>query len=144
PWASARPPPRPPAPRAGGLLPRPQLEPKAARPPADPLTEPFSVLAGLVSASVQGRVAFGPGASLRVCRLGDKPDLDHLAWRGSHQPISRLHRWTANTLSRPEAIGSRQSQRATCPPTRHGFNAGVPATRCTTGDGGCLRRGRIV
>jgi len=47
--------------RVGRLLARRKLEPEDARTPADPLTETSPVLAGLVSASVQGRVALGPG-----------------------------------------------------------------------------------
>ena len=41
--------------------------------------------AGLVSASVQGRVALGPSAGARVRRLSDEPDLGHLTSRGPSQ-----------------------------------------------------------
>ena len=45
---------------------------------ADPLADVSPVLAGLASASVQGRVALGPRAGARVRRLGDEPDLGHV------------------------------------------------------------------
>jgi hypothetical protein len=45
--------------RVGRLLARRQLEPEDDSAPADPLTETSPVLAALVSASVQGRVALG-------------------------------------------------------------------------------------
>ena len=61
--------------RFGQLLARRELEPEDDHTPADPLTETSPVLAGLVSASVQGRVALGPRAGARVRRLGDEPDL---------------------------------------------------------------------
>ena len=61
--------------RVGQLLARRELEPEDDHTPADPLTETSPVLAGLVSASVQGRVALGPRAGARVRRLGDEPDL---------------------------------------------------------------------
>jgi hypothetical protein len=67
------------------LLARRQLEPEDDRIPADPLTETSPVLAGLVSASVQGRVALGPRAGARVRRLGDEPDLGPLTSRGPRQ-----------------------------------------------------------
>jgi Putative transposase len=41
---------------------------------ADPVTEESAALAGLSSASVQGRIALGPRAGARVRRLGDDPD----------------------------------------------------------------------
>jgi hypothetical protein len=43
------------------------------------------VLVGLVSASVQSRVALGPRAGARVRRLGDEPELDHVSSRGRRQ-----------------------------------------------------------
>jgi hypothetical protein len=48
-------------------------------------TEASPVLAGLVGASVQGRVALGPRAGGRVRRLGDEPDLGHATSRGPRQ-----------------------------------------------------------
>jgi hypothetical protein len=42
--------------------------------PADRLAEESPAMAGLVSASVQGRVALGPRAGTRVWRLGLEPD----------------------------------------------------------------------
>jgi hypothetical protein len=41
--------------------------------------------AGLVGASVQGRVALGSRAGARVRRLGDEPDLGHASSRGPRQ-----------------------------------------------------------
>jgi hypothetical protein len=41
---------------------------------ADPLVDESPALAGLSSASVQGRIALGPRAGARVWRLGDDPD----------------------------------------------------------------------
>jgi len=52
---------------------------------ADPLADVSPVLAGLVGASVQGRVALGPCAGFRVPRLGDEPDLGHVTSRGPRQ-----------------------------------------------------------
>ncbi|HEV2056260.1 MAG TPA: transposase, partial [Methylomirabilota bacterium] len=43
------------------------------------------VLAGLASASVQGRVALGPRAGARVRRLGGEPNLGHVTSRGPRQ-----------------------------------------------------------
>ena len=54
------------------------MEPADDTAPADPLAEVSLVLAGLVGASVQGRVALGPRAGARVRRLGDEPDLGHV------------------------------------------------------------------
>jgi Putative transposase len=41
---------------------------------ADPLVDESPALAGLSGASVQGRIALGPRAGVRVWRLGDEPD----------------------------------------------------------------------
>ena len=41
---------------------------------ADPLVDESPALAGISSASVQGRIALGPRAGTRVWRLGDDPD----------------------------------------------------------------------
>lgn len=71
--------------RVGRLLARRQLEPGDDSAPTDPLTEASPVLAGLVGASVQGRVALGPRAGARVRRLGDEPDLAHVTSRGPRQ-----------------------------------------------------------
>ena len=51
----------------------------------DPLSETSPILAGIVSASVQGRVALGPRAGARVRRLGDEPNLGHVTSRGPRQ-----------------------------------------------------------
>ena len=71
--------------RVGQLLARRHLEPADDTVPADPLAEVSPVLAGLVEASVQGRVALGPRAGARVRRLGDEPDLGHVTSRGPRQ-----------------------------------------------------------
>ena len=60
--------------RVGRLLARRGLEPGAAEPgPADGLAEVSPVLAQILSASVQGRVALGRRAGTRVGRLGAEP-----------------------------------------------------------------------
>jgi hypothetical protein len=41
---------------------------------ADPVVEESPALAGISSASIQGRIALGPGAGARVWRVGDYPD----------------------------------------------------------------------
>src|SRR6266852_5130479 len=51
----------------------------------DRLADESPVLAGIVGASVQGRVALGPRAGTRVRRLGDEPDLGHVTSRGPRQ-----------------------------------------------------------
>jgi hypothetical protein len=71
--------------RVGRLLVRRYLEPTDDTAQADPLAEASPVLAGLVGASVQGRVALGPRAGARVRRLGDEPDLGHVISRGPRQ-----------------------------------------------------------
>jgi hypothetical protein len=53
--------------------------------PADRLGEESPVLAGLVSASVQGRVALGARAGRRVRRLGDEADAEGVMARGPRQ-----------------------------------------------------------
>src|SRR5438034_1242111 len=49
---------------------------------ANPVDEASLALPGIVGASVQGRVALGPRAGVRVRRLGAEPDLGHVASRG--------------------------------------------------------------
>jgi hypothetical protein len=71
--------------RVGRLLARRQLEPEDDSAPPDPLGETSPVLAGLVSASVQRRVALGPRAGARVRRVGDEPELDHVSSRAPRQ-----------------------------------------------------------
>jgi hypothetical protein len=62
------------------------LEPGAdAAGPADPLAEESPVLAGIVGASVQGRVALGSRAGARVRRLGDARDTEGVTSRGPRQ-----------------------------------------------------------
>jgi hypothetical protein len=69
----------------GRLVARHQLEPADDTAPADLFTEASPILAGLVGAFVQGRVALGPRAGARVRRLGGEPDLGHAALRGPRQ-----------------------------------------------------------
>jgi hypothetical protein len=60
--------------RVGRLLARRGLEPGAAEPgPPDGLAEVSPILAQILSASVQGRVALGRHAGTRVGRLGGEP-----------------------------------------------------------------------
>jgi len=56
-----------------------------ARGPVDRLGEESPLLAGLVSASVQGRVALGTRAGRRVRRLGDEADGQGMMSRGPRQ-----------------------------------------------------------
>jgi Putative transposase len=53
--------------------------------PADRLAEESPVLAGIVGASVQGRVALGSRAGARVRRLGDARDTEAVTSRGARQ-----------------------------------------------------------
>jgi len=70
--------------RVQRLLVRRGLEPADdATGPADPLADESPVLAGIVGASVQGRVALGPRAGAR--RLGEAPDTATVISRGPRQ-----------------------------------------------------------
>ncbi|HEY1338833.1 MAG TPA: transposase [Bryobacteraceae bacterium] len=72
--------------RVQRLLVRRGLEPAdAATGPADRLAEESPVLAGMVGASVQGRVALGRRAGARVRRLGDARDTEAVTSRGQRQ-----------------------------------------------------------
>jgi hypothetical protein len=72
--------------RVQRLLVRRGLEPSDdATGPADPLAEESPVLAGIASASVQGRVALGPRAGSRVRRRGREPDIAGVTSRGPRQ-----------------------------------------------------------
>ena len=72
--------------RVQRLLVRLGLEPgDAATGPADRLAEESPVLAGIVGASVQGRVALGWRAGARVRRLGDARDTAAVMSRGPRQ-----------------------------------------------------------
>ena len=53
--------------------------------PPDRLADEFPVLAGIVGASVQGRVALGPRAGARVRRLGAERDTAAVTSRGPRQ-----------------------------------------------------------
>jgi hypothetical protein len=53
--------------------------------PADRLADESPVLAGIVGASVQGRVALGPRAGARVRRVGDARDTAAVTSRGARQ-----------------------------------------------------------
>ncbi|HAM54285.1 MAG TPA: hypothetical protein DCQ64_02280 [Candidatus Rokubacteria bacterium] len=68
------------------VLGRRTLEPGAAdTEPADPFAEASPVRAGLVGASVQGRVALGPRTGARVRRLGHEPGTADVGSRGPRQ-----------------------------------------------------------
>ena len=72
--------------RVQRLLVRHGLEPAdEATGPADRLADESPVLAGIVGASVQGRVALGPRAGARVRRLGDARDTETVTSRGPRQ-----------------------------------------------------------
>ena len=72
--------------RVQRLLVRHGLEPgDDATGPADRLAEASPVLAGIVGASVQGRVALGQRAGARVRRLGDARDTPAVTSRGPRQ-----------------------------------------------------------
>jgi Putative transposase len=72
--------------RVQRLLMRRGLEPAdGATGPADPLADTSPVLAGIVGASVQGRVALSPRAGARVRRLGNAPDTATVISRGPRQ-----------------------------------------------------------
>src|SRR5207237_9801276 len=72
--------------RVRRLLVRPGLGPgDDATGRADRLAEESPVLAGIVGASVQGRVALGPRGGARVRRLGDARDTEAVTSRGARQ-----------------------------------------------------------
>ena len=72
--------------RVRRLLVRRGLEPSDdATGPADRLAEESPVLAGIVGASVQGRVALGSRAGARVRRLGQDREADAVSSRGPRQ-----------------------------------------------------------
>jgi hypothetical protein len=72
--------------RVQRLLVRHGLEPgDEATGPADRFAEESPVLAGIVGASVQGRVALGQRAGARVRRLGDARDTEAVTSRGPRQ-----------------------------------------------------------
>ena len=72
--------------RVQRLLVRRGLEPSdEATGATDRLAEESAALAGIVSASVQGRVALGSRAGARVRRLGHRPDADAVTSRGPRQ-----------------------------------------------------------
>ena len=99
--------------RVGQLLARHRLEPEDDTVPADPLTEASPVLAGLVGASVQGRVALGPRAGARVRRLGDEPDPGHA---------------TPAAPARPSSMASISTPMSGSPPTTAPASNGSAAT----------------
>ena len=67
------------------LLGRRGLEPADATGPADRLADESPVLAGIVGASIQGRVALGSRAGARVRRLGHEIDTEAVTSRGPRQ-----------------------------------------------------------
>jgi hypothetical protein len=72
--------------RVQRLLVRRGLEPgDDATGPADPLVDESPVLAGIVGASIRGRVALGPRAGTRVQRLGHERDTAAATSRGPRQ-----------------------------------------------------------
>jgi len=72
--------------RVRRLLVRHGLEPDDnATDPADRLADESPVLAGIASASVQGRIALGSRTGSRVRRLGRAPDIEAATSRGPRQ-----------------------------------------------------------
>ena len=71
--------------RVQALLVRRGLEPGNDAGAADQLADESPVLAGIVGASVQGRVALGPRAGARVRRLGPDVDREAVTSRGARQ-----------------------------------------------------------
>jgi hypothetical protein len=71
--------------RVQRLLVRRGLAPADATGPADPLADESPVLAGIIGASVQGRVALGSRAGARVRQLGDARDTATVTSRGPRQ-----------------------------------------------------------
>ena len=72
--------------RVQRLLVRRGLEPGDAAPgPADPLADESPIMAGIVGASVQGRVALGSRVGARVRRLGEARDTAAVTSRGPRQ-----------------------------------------------------------
>ncbi len=72
--------------RVQRLLVRRGLEPgDDATGPADRLAEDSPLLAGIMSASVQGRVALGSRAGARARRVGQEPDVEAMTSRGPRQ-----------------------------------------------------------
>jgi Putative transposase/Transposase zinc-binding domain len=57
----------------------------ASEAPSDPLAEESPALAGISSASVQGRVALGPRAGARVLQIGREPNAPWVTSRGPRQ-----------------------------------------------------------
>jgi hypothetical protein len=85
--------------RVQRLLQRRGLDPGHADPAqADPVVEESPVLAGLSSASIQGRIALGPCAGARVWRVGDDPDAP---WVLSTAPGTRISRASTCTPTSP-------------------------------------------
>ncbi len=54
----------------------------------DPVVDEFPVLAGISSASIQGRIALGPRAGARVWRLGEEPDAPWLSSGPRHAHLA--------------------------------------------------------
>jgi hypothetical protein len=87
--------------RVQRLLVRHGLEPADdATGPGDRLAEESPVVAGIVGASVQGRVALGSRAGARVRRLGDARDTETVISRGARQAHLEGFDLHANVASR--------------------------------------------
>jgi len=122
--------------RVGRLLRHRGLEPGDEGPgPDDSLAETSRVLAGIVGASVQGRVALGPQAGARVRRLGDLR-CDPGATPGAHRGLRPARQrvgggprpgasGTAVPLPPPPATGRRPAATARRRPRARATEAGV-------------------
>jgi hypothetical protein len=112
--------------RVQRLLVRRGLEPgDDATGPADRLAEESPLLAGIVRASVQGRVALGPRAGARVRRLGDERDTAAMTSRGARQAHLDGFDLHANVwVSANDRAGLERLCRYVLPPA---LGAGAPA-----------------
>src|SRR5947208_1543419 len=95
-------------------------------PDVDPLAEESPALAGISSASVQGRVALGPRAGARILQLGREPDAPWVTSRGPCQAHLEGFDLHANITVGPfpglidpvPRASLRESRLLRCPPTR--------------------------
>jgi hypothetical protein len=116
--------------RVQRLLVRHGRVPGDATGPADRLAEESPVLAGIVGASVQGRVALGQHAGAWVRRLGDACDREAVTSRGPRQAhlegfdlhanvwVSSAMRPSLRSRSRSCAKGSHKMYRHNAPARR--------------------------
>src|SRR5438132_1034700 len=80
----------------------------------DPLAEESPALAGISSASIQGRIALGPRAGARVFQLGREPDAPWVTSRGRARRTSRASTSTRTSRSQPTTARASSASAATC------------------------------